>query len=402
MITLWLPSLTGEVRLYKDTETGASQPSGCSWQSYPSFEALNAALNDEQAAAPTSGAKRAKRSKGKASTVRVYFPTLLLAQVKETIERAQYQKLGSAGVAYLLENHVLGSVDKLSVKSTPADNSAYISALELSVIEQIQNSLALIGLQLEMLLPDFLLLPVPSRHDHAFVYHDEQTTVMRISEQQGVAVDDMALTLSKLGNITQIQVLGDAQQLQTELIDCPVLVNSANLDMLKPSAVTRHWLDMLPQQASAQLSPYWRAVAAVAVLALFSILVFDGLRIYHYKTLEKSYQAQTYKQFSHWFSGQRPPADIRREIESMTQRSEQTQGSLFELLSSVSPLLKQSGFEAKRVAYSGDSLDISLSASNINELQTLVKKMQAQGIKANLGNVATVESSVEGVVSISA
>lgn len=394
MIHLWLPVTQGDMRVFHEGQ----------WHRYDNWESLSKALQ-------VYGLNK--------SPVCLYIPTVNVTQIRQPMTRQQLRQLGDTGVNYLLEDYVLGNVDDLYVRQVmvndnTSNSEVLLTAISKHTVAQYKQSLSLVNLEISAILPDYLLLDAPKRAGDASVFADGITTLLRVDEHAGSAsgyyagssAEEMVLMASKLPMVESYNVIGGASDEVAEVLEQTNALVNTNVGALTPVTLPeRHALNLNPKVKRAGLPTYWKVVASVAALAIFTMLVYDGLRILQYKKLEKSYQAQVLKQYKQWFPNERPPADLKKALATKTSVNAEQGNALFSLMSSVSPLLKQSGLAANRVSFQNGEgasgiLEISLSASNINDLQTLVNKMTAQGINAQLGNVTPVASDVEGIIKV--
>lgn len=380
MIHLWLPVSHGDIRVFHDLK----------WHRYDNWESLTKAL---------------AVYKLSTSSVCLYVPTLNVTQIIKPMTRAQLRQLGDQGVSYLLEDYVLGSVDDLYVRHVMHnDSDLLLCSISKTLVEQYKQSLSLVNLSIGAILPDFLLLDEPKRADEASVFSDAVTTIMRTQTHAGVAVDDLSLVVSKLPRLESLNVVGSHSAAIAESAPTDLMINQRG--QLTPVALPeRHALNMNPKLKRAGIPAYWRAVAAVLTATVVTLLVYDSLRIMQYKKLEKGYQQQIYKQYQQWFPSERPPVDLRRTVGSKTVSGGEDANAIFTLMSNVSPLLKQSGLVANRLSFQKDTeqndvLEMSINASDISALKSLVSKMSSQGINAQLGNVTPIASKVEGIIRI--
>ena len=70
------------------------------------------------------------------------------------------------------------------------------------------------------------------------------------------------------------------------------------------------------------------------------------------------------------------------------------------MLSRVGPILMQHQIIANQINYEASILNMDLVAKTSDSLQTLVKQLNQQGFKAELGNVQTQGATVIGLVKI--
>lgn len=376
MIHLWLPVRQGDIRVFHEAQ----------WHRYDSWDSLSKALQVYQL---------------KKQPVCLYIPTAHVTQIRTPISRQQLRQLGDTGINYLLEDYVVGSVDDLSVRHLmPNDNEVILTGISKQLLEQYKHSLALVSLELSAVLPDFMLLDTPKRSDCASVFGDTVTTLMRTHAYMGNHAEDIQLMASRLPMIETYDVIGSEAQAVSDTLAERVLVNTGVGELTPVEHPERHVLNLNPKIKRAGLPAYWKVVASVAAFAVLSVLVYDALRIWQYKKLEAGYQSQIIAQYKQWFPNERPPVDLRKTVGTKTSSNTEQGSTIFSLVSRVSPLLKQSGLAANRLSFQNDALEISINASNINDLETLVSKMTGQGISAQLGNVTPVSSRVEGIIKV--
>ena len=144
-------------------------------------------------------------------TLCVYFPTSHLLQVDTALSAAQLKQLGTTGKQYLFEEMSIAPVEQLAVRQM-GQSQQYLYALAQSDIDTWQQSAALAELSIQVLLPDFLLLPVPAIADETdeqqvMLYQDSDTTLLRQSAYQGLAVSYLPLILERLPKLAEVCAL---------------------------------------------------------------------------------------------------------------------------------------------------------------------------------------------------
>lgn len=382
MVYLWLAHTHGRVRVYLQNQWHAVE----TWQDVSGMLS-QAGVSDD--------------------AVCLYAPTVAFTQARKPMSKAQLKQLGEEGIRYLLEDDVLGNPDDLLVQhSMPNDAEIVLCAINKHTLAGFEQSLSLAGLKLKVVLPDYLLIPTPKQPQDAHFYQDAEASMMRTGEYTGVQVDDALLVASRMPELESVHVLGAsanafAQSLEPALAQTQVVVHAREDLQLTPVAhPERHAFNLMPKPKGQGFSPYMRVVAAVAAAALFTMLAYDGLRIWRYQALEKNYQSQIYKQYKQWFPNERPPADIVKTIKSKTNQSGSEGSNLFALLTSASALIKQNDMTANRISMVDDRLELNITARAIENLQMLVDSMAGQGLNAQLGNVSSVGNDVEGVIKI--
>ena len=125
------------------------------------------------------------------------------------LSSTQLKQLGSSGKQYLFEEMSITPVEQLSVRQINQANNHQLYALATSDIETWQQSAALIGMRINALLPDFLLLPVPDEGagQQVTLYQDRYTMLVRQSLRQGMAVSYLPLMLEHLPHLSEISVV---------------------------------------------------------------------------------------------------------------------------------------------------------------------------------------------------
>lgn len=92
--------------------------------------------------------------------VTVFFPTTSAQVVRLPMTRLRLRQLGQTGIRYLLEEHVLGSVEQFELRYVHhADDTMTLLAMPQELIAHYLNILALGNWNIQALLPDFLLIP---------------------------------------------------------------------------------------------------------------------------------------------------------------------------------------------------------------------------------------------------
>lgn len=145
-------------------------------------------------------------------SVYLYFPSWHIQQLSSELSSAQLKQLGVTGKQYLFEETSLTPVDQLSIRELNSALGNQLFAVSQNDIDAWQQSALLGGFTISALLPDFLLLPVPTEGagQQLSLYQDSQTTLVRQSETQGMAASYLPLLIERLPHLSEINVLAVA------------------------------------------------------------------------------------------------------------------------------------------------------------------------------------------------
>lgn len=412
MLHIWLPHATAPLQLWSNNHNA--------WLAFDNWQQLVAAVKQQQ-----------KNAKNSLDTC-LYIPSVEVLSLQKPLSAKQLKQLGETGLTYLFEDISLTPADELQVRHVSHANMSYLVALSQSNIQRYQQAAALVNLNVQAILPDFLLLPIPkvqtgnqatsnansvntpaadsSSNQEGYYYAGQHTQLIRLSAWQGLGVVNSQLVLSRLPQLTKLWVMGEGkqallteaeQQLQTNTpADRPALV--ASLEKPKPiQQPNRHGFNFTQANKKRGLSPYWQVVAAVLVAAMLMQVIYDGASWYKYKQLTQQTQKQSEQQFLAWFPNEGRVTSLAKQLESKLSGTAEKNTQLMQLLASVSPIIRQSNLTADNLSFANNQLDISLKASNISQLDQLAKQLNNQGIAASLGKVTPVGTDVLGIVHIS-
>lgn len=392
MLHLWLAHASEGIRLFYDEQ----------WHMVPNWHDLQKTITQLQNTKAKNKTSKAKNKQLDAKTVCLYVSTSSFVQANKPMSRTQLKQLGENGVRFLLEEDVLGSVEDLQVGHIMAnDSQIMLCGINKHDIESYQQALSLAGLHLRAVLPDFLLLTVPKKNE-ATVYTDHATTIMRHGSHTGLLVDDVVMLTQRMPSLEKLNIFGAEQQLLIQTLADASIVSQCREDLsLTPvTQPERHPFNLMLKPKGAKLTPYVKTVFALTLLSVLTLLLYNGLRILHYQKLEKGYQAQIYKQYSQWFPNERPPVDIKKTIQSKMSNNADADNNPFSTISNVSALIKQSGLVARDIRLAQDAVEVSISASSIQNLESLVQRLNTQGLKAQLGSVTPQGSDVQGKITV--
>lgn len=358
----------------------------------------------------------------------LYFPSTHMLQVDTQLNASQLKQLGDSGKQYLFEETSIAPVEQLTVRQQDYGSSRHLYALAKDDIEFWQQSATLAGFNIGALLPDFLLLPVPEEGagQQVVMYQDAETTLIRQSLQQGMAVSYLPLIFERLPHLSEIclvaalesststiqstkdldndyekansltantinneiesdfttqtsALLAEQQILLTELVTKPLPVDAAE----------RHALNFFAKTSDTKLSPYLRVAAMVALSALVLQIATDGLQVYRYKAANEATQAATATQFQSWFPEDRlnPRTQLQTQMVAKLRNDSQAQASHMAILARISPIIKQSSLKAQALVMQPTMLSFTLIAPNRDSLDEFSNTLNTQGIAANLERV---------------
>lgn len=360
-------------------------------------------------------------SKSSNKNLCLYFPSSHILQVDTDLSSTQLKQLGSSGKQYLFEEMSITPVEQLSVRQINQANNHQLYALATSDIETWQQSAALIGMRINALLPDFLLLPVPDEGagQQVTLYQDRYTMLVRQSLRQGMAVSYLPLMLEHLPHLSEISVvpaIEPSDDLSVNDENTDTSNGSLNLqeDLSDPKAQTlafiaeqqlllttliipptpidypeRHELNFAIRLNDAKLSPYLRIAMMVALSALVLQIATDGAQWYRYNQAAEATQTAIAAQYQSWFAGERlnPNTQLRTQTEPKLRTDAQAQAPHMAALSRISPLIKQSSLQAKALIMGPSSLSFTLIAPERSSLDQFTSTLVEQGLSASLERV---------------
>lgn len=349
----------------------------------------------------------------------LYFPSRDVQILQQRLSKSQYKQLGTDGLKYLLEEYVIHSIDQMKVCSH-FQQPDQVSLLGISqhALSTMQHALALIPVKLVAMLPDFLLLPQPEPNQIVLA-QIEGRLLMRTAAYAGNSVDELAVDLDALhrdaadgGHSASTSAerhylysgLSDAQ------FECLSAVSTAEqrqcFDYVfsADKRAKNHAFNVLPKQKNStdrQLG-YWKASAAIFALVLLAQFSYDLLRWVKLKHNADQTAAIAIAQYQSWFGEQSRTSEqsIRNDFEGKRRASQNADTQALALISRIGPILMQQKIIADRVSYESDQLNMDLVASSSDALQSLVKQLNQQGFKAELGNIQTQGTTVVGKVNI--
>ncbi|WP_230660278.1 type II secretion system protein GspL [Psychrobacter sp. I-STPA10] len=383
---------------------------------------------------------QAMRAQSSDKNLCLYVPTQAVLSIASELSSAQLKQLGSAGQQYLFEDVSLTPVEQLQVKSLSLADQHYLYALAGAQIEQWQQSAGLADFVVQVILPDFVLLPVPEARlgSQVVIYYDEDTTLMRTSEAAGMGVSYMpslAAQLDGIASLDEIKLLtttqclphfqdlsdinytslhtGDADSFNS--LSEPVhqaaapaveittsnddivsilqhtgaLINVSTEALLPITYPERHPLNMVPKSSESKLSPYLKTTLMVALVAWALQISADALQWYQYQQAETITKLATAEQYAYWFGdeGLNERTTLMAQVKPKLIPAQSTDTSQLGVLSRVAPLLQQSDLVAQSLTWDDTAIHLSVFSEQREGLDQLVSGLTQQGIHANLGSV---------------
>ena len=358
----------------------------------------------------------------------LYFPSSHVLQVDTELNTAQLKQLGSVGKQYLFEETSLTPVEQLAIRQLSDTNSHHLYALAQSDIELWQQSAKLAGMNIVALLPDFLLLPTPEEGagQQITLYQDANTTLLRQSLRQGMAVSYLPLIFERFPHLSEILLLpaiDEASYDSSYASDKGVadsLETDGNIDLTKPittasfTAITaaliaehqlllttlpitpkpldnpeRHALNFFIKSTDSQLSLYLRVAMMVALSALVLQMATDAIQWYQYNDAAAQTKTEIAAQYQSWFPNE--PLSARTKLQVQLQpklRSDsQAPASHMAVLARISPVIKQSSLRAQALVMQPSALSFTLIAPDRGSLDQFTNTLAAQGLTAKLEQV---------------
>ena len=338
----------------------------------------------------------------------VYFPSNHLLQVDTALNAAQLKQLGETGKQYLFEETALTPIEQLKIRHINQPPMAHLYAVAQSDIDSWQQAATLAGLSISALLPDYLLLPPPieGARQQVVLYQDDYSTLLRQSEQQGLAVSYLPLIFERLPHLSEVCVLpaldasGVAAVDNTLAAQTAALLSEQSLLLTSLSTVPtpvqtpeRHVLNFFTQSSHAQLSPYLRVAMLVALSALVLQMATDGLQTYRYNQAASATQSAINRQYQAWFPEERlnPRTTIQTQMRPKLRSDNQGISPHMAALARLSPLIKQSSLHAQALMMQPNALSFTLIAPNRDSLDSFTSTLNEQGLTANLERVSSDE-----------
>lgn len=336
----------------------------------------------------------------------VFFPSREVQILQQKFNKTQYKQLGADGLKYLLEEYVILPIDQMKVFSHfQQPDQVSVLGINQYAVTTMQHSLSLIPVKIVSMLPDFLILPVPEVGQSILANINDQLLV-RENEFLGNSIDDLGLYLdfADPNKIYKYSGLTDEQAVSLFAVTTTDRRDEFNDQFVEIKKPKQHPYNVLPKakQENTGVSRYWQACAILLVALIVTQLSYDALRWFKLKKVADQTALIAVDQYKKWFPNEQRITEesVERQFKNKLALSQAANTQALQLLSRVGPILMQHQIIANRVNYDSAILNMDLVAKSSDSLQVLVKQLNEQGFKAELGNVQTQGSSVIGLVKI--
>ena len=336
----------------------------------------------------------------------VYFPSREVQIVQQQLSKAQYKQLAAEGIKYLLEEYVIIPVEQMKVFSHfEQPDQVSILGIANNAVITMQHALTLLPIKVVALLPDFLMLPIPEKNQIVLANINGHLLV-RENEFLGNSIDDLALYLDYAPKDRQYMYSGlsDAQVESLFAIAPSDQRESFVYELTEIKKPKQHPYNVLPKAKteSSGVTGYWKACAVLVVALIVVQLSYDTLRWMKLKKIADQTTVLAVEQYQSWFgrTERTTEQNVRSNFQSRLNKSQTGDVQALQLLSRVGPILMQHQIIANQINYEASILNMDLVAKTSDSLQTLVKQLNQQGFKAELGNVQTQGATVIGLVKI--
>ncbi|AXI02557.1 type II secretion system protein GspL [Aquirhabdus parva] len=335
------------------------------------------------------------------SEVVVFFPTSSVQMLNQPMTRQQLRQIGTEGVRYLLEEFSLTPIDQLDVRYQLRDNLLTVLAKPQHDVATLLSALGLMPWRVVGLLPDFLLLPLtPGR---ATLFLDGHNRILRLDESYAVSADHLDITLARLSQVKEIQVIGELTEADRVILDAQKNISGLDWNLLETpisevfsvdQKVTKHAYNLVTNVQESSLSSYWKVVIAVFVAVIAVQMIYDAVRIWRYHAVEIATKAQIEQQYRQWFPDEHRILNIKRQMQAHLVGAGGVDMTALTLLSQVGPVLSQANLPAKKIHFTSSSaegaktgqLELQINASSLPALESLRTQIAAQGLVAELGS----------------
>jgi general secretion pathway protein L len=340
-----------------------------------------------------------------ATETTVFFPSRHIQILEHKISKPQFSKLGSDGIRYLLEEFVILPIDAMKVVhhfQTP--DQLFILGMANQEIENILQALKLLPVKIVALLPDFLILPLPTSNEIILANFDGRLLV-RENEYMGNSIDDLLVYLDfkdaekkyKISNLNGQQT----QILSSSITQDRLVVFDYQFENIKK--VKQHSWNMLPKlKSEAAISGYWQACAAVILAIILVQFSYDAVRWFKLKNVADQTASRAIQQYKDWF-GQNlrvTEQNIHGEFKGQLRANQVADVSALRLLSQIGPIMMRNQIIANQVSYENLTFNMQLKAKDAQSLQNLSQQLTQQGLKVELGNIQQDALGVMGSVKI--
>lgn len=335
----------------------------------------------------------------------LYFPTSHMLQVDTELSSAQLKQLGNTGKQYLFEETSLTPIEQLTIKQISQTTTSYLYALAQSDIDTWQQSATLAGLSISALIPDFLLLPTPEEGagQQIVLYQDTETTLLRQSEYQGLAVSYLPLLFERLPYLSEVCTLpaisdskvANSTNTNNVTAETASLISDQQLLLtpltLGPKPIDypeRQTLNFFVKTSNAKLSPYLRITMMVALSALVLQMAADAVQWYRYDTATSATEQAIATQYQSWFADERlnPRTKLETQMRDKLRSGTQSSPSMA-ALARISPLIKQSSLQAQALTIQPNTLSFTIIAPDRASLDKFATTLNEQGLSASLERV---------------
>ena len=343
---------------------------------------------------------------GQMKQVVVFFPSQTAQFDSQQLARAQYKQLGTQGIHYLLEDNSIEPIDHLSIFHHYQNDRLSMMALPHHLRETYQHMLALLPWPIEALLPDFLLVPEPV---------DGQLNLLAVSDRilwrwqgfKGWQCHDLTMLSLLLDGIETVKTyqfsLSQTAELEQQLASHTIDVTDDVYLLPDFSKAKRHPFNALVKvKQKKQGFNYWKACAALLVVAVLTQVSYDTLRWWKYKQIADQTAQLALAQYQQWF-----PAETRvNENNLVSQFTSKVRANatedirVLEMIAQVGPLLQQANVETQQVQYQDNSLSMSVLAQNAQILNQLSEQFKQQGLNAELGAIRNEGQKVLGMIKV--
>lgn len=335
----------------------------------------------------------------------VYFPSRHVQLLQQQMSKSHYKQLGVVGASYLLEEYVVLPLDAMLVKQHFVQpDQLYLMAIAKTTVETMQHALSLLPIQVQALLPDFLLVPEPEENQSQLLAFSGRLLV-RESGYSGGSIDDLNVYLDYQDETREYGCMGlhadhlqaiaaSKTQAQYQLLDI-------RFDWLKQPQ--RHvWNMLTPVKAQHKASGYWGMCAGLVAAVLVTQVAVDGLRWYQAKQVAEQTAQQAVEQYKAWFGAHSRVSEqnLKSQFESQLRLNQNGDTEALTLISRVAPILMQHQVVAQQLNYDEQGLNLALSAGSSQNLQQLSEQLGKQGFKVQLGNISSQGNAVLGQLSI--
>lgn len=335
----------------------------------------------------------------------VYFPSRHVQLLQQQMSKSHYKQLGAVGASYLLEEYVVLPLDAMLVKQHFVQpDQLYLMAIAKTTVETMQHALSLLPIQVQALLPDFLLVPEPEENQSQLLAFSGRLLV-RESGYSGGSIDDLNVYLDYQDEAREYSCMGlhadHLQAIAASKTQAQYQLMDINFDWLKQPQ--RHvWNMLTPVKAQHKASGYWGLCAGLVAAVLVTQVAVDGLRWYQAKQVAEQTAQQAVEQYKAWFGAHSRVSEqnLKSQFESQLRLNQNGDTEALTLISRVAPILMQHQVVAQQLNYDEQGLNLALSAGSSQHLQQLSEQLGKQGFKVQLGNISSQGNAVLGQLSI--